>query len=344
MSRPVLETVEPKKKASPFLKISLWVSFLVGLTLFIGLIVYQGAGEVMSALTLVGWGSLLVLAIHLVVMALGAMSIWPLIPARQRPSMLRIFWIWWIGISVNVLLPVAQVGGELVRARLLARSRVPGPQAGAVMVVALTATVLTLVLLAAIALVILGAGLGQDQDGMILRITAGLVIFASLFLGFYLAQRGGLFLWLGRAFERMASGREWAQLVGGAEALDREIVSLYRRPGAFAACCMWRVSGWLLDTVEVWVILYLMGHPVSFAEAFVLESLARAIKSAGFAIPGGLGVQEGGYLVIGGLLGIPGHVALALSLVKRVRDLLISLPGLGAWQIFEGRSVFQRVI
>jgi hypothetical protein len=57
-------------------------------------------------------------------------------------------------------------------------------------------------------------------------------------------------------------------------------------------------------------------------------------------VPGALGVQEGGFLVFGGLLGLGPDVALALALARRVRDLIVFTPALVAWQLSEGRRLF----
>ncbi|HXC21160.1 MAG TPA: hypothetical protein VNV13_06730, partial [Steroidobacteraceae bacterium] len=43
---------------------------------------------------------------------------------------------------------------------------------------------------------------------------------------------------------------------------------------------------------------------------------------------GALGIQEGGYLLLAPLAGLPPSAALALSLAKRARELLLGLPGL----------------
>ena len=89
-------------------------------------------------------------------------------------------------------------------------------------------------------------------------------------------------------------------------------------------------------------MLHFMGYPVSFAEAVVIESLSQAVRGAAFAIPGGIGVQEGGFVAICALFGIPAGPAVALSLVKRVADLAIGLPGLAVWQWIEARRAFGR--
>ena len=57
-------------------------------------------------------------------------------------------------------------------------------------------------------------------------------------------------------------------------------------------------------------------------------ALVQAIRGAAFAIPGALGVQEGGYLLLAPLAGLTPDAALALSLAKRARELLLGLPGL----------------
>jgi uncharacterized membrane protein YbhN (UPF0104 family) len=61
----------------------------------------------------------------------------------------------------------------------------------------------------------------------------------------------------------------------------------------------------------------------------------QAVSSAAFFVPGGLGVQEGGFILIGGALGLDPATCLALAGARRIRDLLIFLPGLFAWQIAE---------
>ena len=78
-----------------------------------------------------------------------------------------------------------------------------------------------------------------------------------------------------------------------------------------------------------------MGHPVSVAEAVVIESLLHAIRGAAFAIPGALGAQEGGLVLLCAAFGIPPEQAIALSLVKRAADLVLGVPGLVGWQMLE---------
>ncbi len=69
----------------------------------------------------------------------------------------------------------------------------------------------------------------------------------------------------------------------------------------------------------------------------VIESLGQALKAAGFAVPGALGVQEGGYIVICQAFNLSPEVAIALSLVKRLREVVLGVPGLITWRMLGTR-------
>jgi uncharacterized membrane protein YbhN (UPF0104 family) len=82
--------------------------------------------------------------------------------------------------------------------------------------------------------------------------------------------------------------------------------------------------------------LHAVGVPASFDRALILESVGQGVQTVLCLVPGALGVREGGYIIVGGLLGIPGDAAFALALIRRVRELAIGLPGLLLWQFVEG--------
>jgi len=129
---------------------------------------------------------------------------------------------------------------------------------------------------------------------------------------------------------------------GNLEGLHETILAIYRDRRALLASFLCHLAVWLTGVGEVWLALYFMGVEIGFAEAFIIESLAQAVRSAGFAIPASLGVQEGGYLVFGALVGLGPDVALALSLVRRVRQLIVGVPGLLFWQVMESRRLAER--
>ena len=119
--------------------------------------------------------------------------------------------------------------------------------------------------------------------------------------------------------------------------LDAALDNLYNQRGRLAAAVLWRGAERLAKAGEVWLAPWLMGHPVSLIEALILESLTQAVRAAAFVVPAGLGVQEGGLVLIGGALGLSPDLSLALSLAKRFRELIVGLPGLLGWQLRERR-------
>ena len=322
------------------MKVALYALWLAGFALFIGLIVYHGAGDLLAAIAVAGPGLVWVVAYRLVPMLADTLGWRALLPRSHQRPLLQMLRMRWIGDAVNTLLPVAQVGGELVRAQLLYRTGVPGPEASASVVVDLTAAVLTQIgfALLGVALLTLHGGAG----GAALGVAVGIGVFSLLLLGFYLAQHAGMFESLARVLERVARGGDWLMLVGSAARLDNAVTRLYRRGRPFWIACIWRFLYWFFGAGEVWLAMYLLGHPVTVLEALVLESLGAAVRAGAFAVPGGLGVQEGGYILFGTLLGVGGETALAVSLIKRVRELVLGLPGLLVWQLQAGRHVLRR--
>ena len=311
----------------------------LGLLLVTGLIAYHGMTEVVGLLAAAGWGLALVALFHLLPLVADALGWHVLIPRTTRPSLVFTVWARWLGESINGLLPVAQVGGDVVKARLLMRHGTPAPAAGASVVVDLTVSVLSQLVFTLMGLGFLVAVLG---GGPVATTAAwGVAISGLLVGGFFVVQRQGLFARLARLLDRVAGGSQWLNLVGGAKALDIHIAGLYQQRATIGWAFLWRMVGWLVGVGEVWLALHFLGVDISFAEAFLLESLGQAIRAAAFAVPGALGVQEGGYLLLGGLLGLGPEVSLALALSKRVRELALGIPGLLLWQFHRSRRLWR---
>jgi putative membrane protein len=153
--------------------------------------------------------------------------------------------------------------------------------------------------------------------------------------GFYAVQRAGIFKWTATLASRLAKLPQWNSLVKDGEALDQTIRVLYARRSGLAACCFFWILSWIIAAGEVWIALRVLGLQASFTTAIILESTSLLIRSVAFLVPGAVGVQEGGYILLGNLLGIPGDMALALSLLRRVRELGVGIPGVIAWQFVE---------
>ena len=307
--------------------------------LFVGVLVSQGLPAVIATLSVAGWGLLLVALFHLLPLLLDAEAIRVLFDRAsgahpQRSAVLTR----WAGESAVCLTPAGQIGGPVLMARHLSQGGVPMAQAAAAITVAITMQTLAQILFALLGVGLLGARATQlTQPAVRMALMIACAVLALTTVTFYFVQRRGLFGGVMRWAGRFSGNRDWSGLMSQAAAIDAAVGDIYRRRRRVGWCFMLSLIGWLVGTGEVYLILVLLNSPVSWRDALLLESLGQAIRGAGFAIPGSLGVQEGGYLLLAPLAGLTPNAALALSLAKRARELLLGLPGL-AYLHFSERS------
>lgn len=286
----------------------------------------QGFAEIFTAVTLVGWNLVWLVAFRFLPLALEALGWSALFDKQDRPGIAFLFWARWVAESVNTLLPAAQVGGHVVRSDLLRRRGCNGVVAAASVTVDFTLGLAAQILFTLSGLMLLLTVMrpAQSMGGLSLGIGLGIV----LILGFYLAQRNGLFSIAVRVLglNRLKTpGQDLASMAG---ALDRSVSRLYRNGKKLWACLVLRTSAWFSRSAETWLFLYFSNQEHGLILALIIESLSGAVRSAAFAVPGAVGIQEGGIFLIGTLLGLPPETALALALVKRAREILVGLPGL----------------
>jgi len=288
----------------------------------------------------IGWGLLAIALFHLVPMFLCNLSWRAILPRASRPGAGVLLWIRWIRESINTLLPVGQVGGDLVCARLVHLHGVPAVPAIASMVVDLTVSVLTQVVFVALGLaLLLTRSLAPDVLAVVWAVAAGMAVLLGLMGTFLIVQRAGMFALMTRIGGALLRSEAARRLGAKAAEIDHAIRALYRNKRAFWTAMAWRLADWIAGAGEVWLVMYFLGKPVSVAEALILESLGTGVRSAAFLVPGAIGILEASYVVFGSLFGISAADSLALALAKRVRELLLGLPGLVAWQIATGHRI-----
>jgi putative membrane protein len=322
------------------IRLTFYFLAFAGAALFTALLVREGVAQIGGAIATAGWAILAVVAYHFCVpLFLDSLAWWVLFPKAERPPLRRIYWMRWIGESVSTLVPSAAVGGDIVRARLAAIKGAPLPVAAGSVLVDLTLGVFTQAAFTLLGVVLLVQATGQ-RSFVGPTIIATIVGVAAVG-GFYYVQRRGMFRFLARMIAKLANSPEWQSLVQSGETLDQTVRSLYANRRAVLGCCAWTILSLILNSGEIWIALHALHLHATIANAIILQSMAMTIRSAAFAVPAGIGVQEGGYLVVGNLLGIPGDTAFALSLIARVRELTFGIPGVIAWQLIEGRRLLR---
>ena len=305
------------------------IALVLGLMVMIALVAREGAQSIASLLSHAGGLLLLLVPLHGGPLLLDVMGWRLLIPGRSRIRVL--FFIASIREAINRLLPVANIGGELVGVHLLMREGISGTAAATSVIVEVL-----LFLFAQYLFLTLGVACLLDITGSI-RATGALLIAVAgglpvIVLLMWLLRSGLFFRAIERMASRMLASHEPSSVMNRLARLDTAIRELTSAHGRLARAIVWQLAALTGGCSETWLALRWLGHPLSLAGALALESFTLAARSLIFVAPAGLGVQEAGLIGVGHALGLGSDVAMALSLAKRMREILFGLPALAAWQ------------
>ena len=318
------------------MKLGALLGGLVGLGLAVWLLKSYGVARIFDVLIRVGWlGMTVLILFHLPQMAFSALG-WETIArgSAPRPRLGDYLLLRWIREGVNNLLPLAQIGGEFVAARLLQRRGVTLATAIGGTVADLMLEMATQVLFTVLGVVLLIQLIGHTpvSELVIRGVLIAVLLVAAAFVALWL----GLAAFIERVVLNLGRSLGWPATlrIGG---LHEALVGCFRSPGRVAWAALWHLLSWVLGGIEVCLALHFFGRDIGIGPGMIVESLGQAAKALGFAVPAAIGVQEGGYVVVCGMLGIPADVAIALSLVKRLREVVLGVPGLVLWHRSEAQ-------
>jgi glycosyltransferase 2 family protein len=309
-----------------------------GIAAMAALVLHFGAASVIAALLAVGLaGFASVTAIHTALIVVMGLAWGALIPGAKPWVAV---WGRFVRDAGSEVLPLSQVGGYVLGTRAVTLAGVSATEGAASTIVDVTLEFVGQLGYIAVGLVWL---LHLHAEGGISPqiVVLGLAGASCLAAAFIMMQRRGM-----RYVDRIARilGQGWAdKTTAGAAALHRALEAIYHRPGRVWLSFLIHFGCWLVSASEVSVALWFAGQPLPFGDAIVIESLVYAIRSTAFVVPNSMGVQEGAYILLGGAFGLSPEMALALSFVKRARDLAIGLPVIALWQGIEGGRLWRRV-
>ncbi|AXE98346.1 lysylphosphatidylglycerol synthase domain-containing protein [Paraburkholderia hospita] len=309
-----------------------WLGLPAGIAVLIALALHSGIDDVLHAIRSAGFALLWLVPLHALPLLLDAQA-WRLLLGRSA-SLAYLWWVATVREAVSRLLPVASIGGEFVGVRL-ARWKID--ETGLVCASVIVEVLVTLAVqyvFAALGLVMIVAQTGHD--GLLATVGAALLLSLPLpVVVFLLLRRGGLFHAIERWSARLPMSAHWnVERIGGAQ-LDAAIDALLREPRLLLRAFVWQFAGYLLGASEVYVALWMLGHPVSIGGAIAIEALTQAARHAAFFVPSGLGVQEAVVVLLARMFGVDEQTALSLALVKRMREVLFGCVALASWQAAE---------
>lgn len=312
---------------------------LAGLALFAWFVARADLGAVGQAFQRLGGLAPLALLPYVLVYVADTAAWRVAFPASPAVGFGRLLRVRWSGEAVNNVVPSAYLGGEAVKVFLLRRRGVPLGVGTTAAVVSKSAQTLAQVLFigaGALAFAWIAPGNGGLHRAMLAVVGLSTLTLIALFW----LQRRGLFTSLMRAGERLGLRlRVLAEHRGRLEQLDRQIGAFYREhQRRFLACVGVYWLGWLLDAVEIFVVAHLMGVEMTWQQALAVEAFISVAKVLGVFVPGAVGVQESGVVLLGRLAGLPEPFALAYALFRRGRELLYAAVG-WTWLYLEEASL-----
>lgn len=306
-----------------------WLLFVGGAALLAWFVADAGLGEILDHLGRVGWAVPLILLPQAAAYVLDTVG-WHFAFRRTDPpppfgllTRVRL-----VGETVNNVVPSAYVGGEPVKAWLLVRHGHATLAAAASVVVAKTTMTVAQVMFIACGAVcaasVLPAG---SPHHLAFLITTGIAVVVVVLL--LVLQRRGMFMTLVSWLERLRIRP--AALVRRRERLrelDGQIAGFYvDAKKRFLASVLWHLLGWFAGVLEVLLIGSLLGYDIGIPEAVAIESFAHVAKAIGLFIPGSLGVQESGILLLFEVFGLPRSPAVSYALLRRGREVFFVLLG-----------------
>jgi len=312
-----------------------FVALLLGIGLLVWLLKEIGIVQLWDHAKVIGWSYLILIPLSLIWIIPNTKGLaCALSPDHNPISFRKLIVTRLVGESVNYLTPSGYLGGEPVKASLMA-PRLGISNAMSVVMVAKTAQTLGL-------LIFLLSGLLLANWKLTLPPMAKLMAAGSTCL----LGAGVLIMVLGSTGKFASKITQWGLIhLSGFSwfknfhettvKMDHSLSLFYSKyKNRFISSTLWHLGGWVLGTVEVLVILIFLGHPVTLLNAFLISSIATLFMVGGFLIPGSLGAFELGHYVASSMVGLPPEVGVSICLARRLREVIWLLIGLALFGIF----------
>ena len=307
---------------------------LLGIAFGAYLVFYIGFEAVFSAVLAVGWGGFAIIVAYALALFVVLAGSWHILVPGVGLSEISIFlWGRMVRDSASEVLPFSQVGGFVIGGRAAHLKGLPAPMAFASTIVDVTTEMMAQIVYVALGIALLAERAPRTSftQSLTVTLTIGLAMATIVGIAFLFVQRRGS--WITAKFASHILPEKLAHAAALTAALD----TIYRSPLRVLLSLALHLAGWILSAVGTWIAFRLIGAEVDLAAVVAIESLVYAMRSAAFIVPNALGVQEGAYALLAPLLGVGPEFGLAVSLLKRARDIAIGVPVLLLWQAMEGK-------
>ncbi|MDB5733410.1 MAG: hypothetical protein JWN16_47 [Alphaproteobacteria bacterium] len=312
-------------------------ALLAGIVAAVYLVWSIGFDAVFGAVARAGFGGLAILCVYALLVFVSLAFSWHfLLPPAHRRPVRELYIARLVRDSIAEISPFSPVGGMVAAARLMILKGMTASYAAASVAADATTEAMAQVVFLAFGL---GWGFTQFQHlqgaGPLTEAMIAVLLLAvpGIALLIFLQKKGA-------GFAEKIAARFFPQVREGVS-FRAAIEDLYDSPGRLAASAALHLLAWIGAGGGTWIAFRLVGGQISLPNAIALEALLCTIRSIAAFVPAAIGVQEAGYAMLAPLFGLPAEMGLAVSLLKRAREIVLGVPALLYWQGFESRKALE---
>ena len=283
-----------------------------------------------------GWGIFFVLAIYGVAFMVDTVA-WQFTLPSTKVNFHWLYNLWkvrMVGAAFGKMLPFSAFGGAPIKGFILKSHYGISYKEGAASIILIESThLISMVLFMASGVLFILFDSNLPQSFYVFSTISLSVLTIGIF-AFYIIQRLKITSIAGGWIRQRPLGRRLEKFLSHLQDFDERLVRFYtRQRSQFFGALGLNLLNWYLGAVEVYVILYFLGHPISFSESIVLETLVELVRAGTFFIPATLGTQEAAFLLATGAITGQPALGVATALMRRVREIVWLILGFAiGWQ------------
>lgn len=281
-----------------------------------------------------GWGIFFVLAIYGIAFWIDTIAWQFTLPSTRFSWMYNLWKVRMVGAAFGKVLPFSAFGGAPIKGFLLKKHYGIGYREGAASIILVESTHMISMVFFMASGVFLISLIPEFPQNYYLFSKISLAVLSVGILGFYIVQRYKITSVAGGWISQRTLGRRLEKFLSHLQEFDDRLVQFYtrKRPYFFGALGL-NLLNWYLGALEIYIILYFLGHPISIAEAIILETFVELVRAGTFFIPATLGTQEAAFLLATGAITGQPALGVATALMRRVREVVWFIVGFSlGWQ------------
>ncbi|MEC8147454.1 MAG: flippase-like domain-containing protein [Pseudomonadota bacterium] len=300
--------------------------FCIGLALFLYLLSLNDLDDIANQIFFLGFNGFFIIYV-IFILYFGSDSLsWQMTFTNIRFNARwasRFFGIRMVGEAYNNILPAASLGGEPLKALILKNNyQVSFVDSTSALIISKTVSMLSLVGFIGLAFFLSldnpRLSSGQKNAGALLLSIATFFIFI-----FFILQKKYLLSRMSDFFCSRFRKHKLIKLFEGIKKVDQNFNRFYINHKKRLALSFFFASlNWFFGVVELYLIFYFLGRPLTWEDAILLEGLIQLVRTMTFFIPSAIGTQEGAFFLGSQILLGAASLGLTASLIRRARDFI----------------------